>query len=63
MEFAIQIKKLREKLNLSQEMLARVLSVSFATINRLETGKTLPSYSTIKKFEKLCKENNIKFEE
>lgn len=63
MEFAIKMKMLREKLNLSQEMLARALSVSFATINRLETGKTLPSYNTVKKFEKLCKENDIKFEE
>ena len=63
MEFGAQLKKITEKLNLSQEMLARLLAVSFATVNRLEKGKTLPSYSTAKKVEKLCRENNINFEE
>lgn len=62
MDFGIQLKTLREKLSLSQEMLARLLEVSFATVNRLEKGKTLPSYNTMKKIEKLCQDNNLKFE-
>lgn len=62
MDFGIQLKTLRERLNLSQEMLARLLGVSFATVNRLEKGKTLPSYNTMKKIEKLCQDNNLKFE-
>jgi putative transcriptional regulator len=62
MDFGIQLKTLRESLNLSQEMLARLLQVSFATVNRLEKGKTLPSYNTMKKIEKLCQDNNLKFE-
>ena len=51
----------RLKLNLSQEMLARKLDVSFATINRWENGKALPQKLTMHRFEKFCKENGIEF--
>ena len=63
MNFGKTIKFAREQLSLSQEMLARELGVSFATINRLENSKTEPSYKTIKKFEDFCKRNKIKIEE
>lgn len=59
MEFCDKIKFVREKLKLSQESLARELQVSFATINRLELGKSLPSYKTLQEFERFCKQNNI----
>ena len=36
MEFSEQVKYVREKLFLSQEMLAKELGVSFATVNRWE---------------------------
>ena len=49
MEFSQKIKLVRNVLNISQENLAKELGVSFATINRLENGKTLPSYKTIRK--------------
>ena len=54
MEFGHKIKLVRNVLNLSQENLAKELGVSFATINRLENGKTLPSYKTIKNFTAFC---------
>lgn len=54
MEFGQKIKLVRNVLNLSQENLAKELNVSFATINRLENGKTLPSYKTIKNFGVFC---------
>jgi transcriptional regulator with XRE-family HTH domain len=37
------IKTLRERLHLTQEAFARILGVSFATVNRWENGKTAPT--------------------
>ncbi|MGE0679813.1 MAG: helix-turn-helix domain-containing protein [Candidatus Binatia bacterium] len=37
------IKALRERLHLTQEVFARILGVSFATVNRWENGKTEPT--------------------
>ncbi len=60
MEFSEKLRKVRELLNLSQETLARELGLSFATINRLETGKSKPCYDTIKKFEEFCSQKGLK---
>lgn len=38
-----QIRTLREQLQLTQELFARILGVSFATVNRWENGKSVPS--------------------
>ena len=59
MEFSEKLKKVREILEISQETLARELGVSFATINRLEMGRSLPSYKTVRKLELFCKNQNI----
>lgn len=61
MEFSKFCLETRLKLNLSQEMLARKLDVSFATINRWENGKAVPQKLTIYRFEKFCEENGIEF--
>ncbi|MBI3302780.1 MAG: helix-turn-helix domain-containing protein [Deltaproteobacteria bacterium] len=37
------IRELREHLQLTQEVFARILGVSFATVNRWENGKTMPT--------------------
>jgi len=37
------IRKLREYLQLTQEVFARILGVSFATVNRWENGKAVPT--------------------
>ena len=37
------IRALREQLELTQEVFARILGVSFATVNRWENGKSMPS--------------------
>lgn len=63
MEFGDKLKYIRKTLEISQEMLARELNVSFATINRLENGKTLPRYTTLKEFEEFCKRKNISFDD
>lgn len=61
MEFNEKLKYVRFTLKISQENLARELNVSFATINRLENGKTLPSYNTLIMFENFCKSKKINF--
>lgn len=63
MPFKDKLVYARAKLGLSQEALARELKVSFATINRWETGRTIPS----KRFEMLfidyCKTHQVIFPE
>lgn len=63
MEFADQVKYVRKQLKLSQEKLASLLGVSFATVNRWETGHSMPTYKTQQSFIALCKERKINFEE
>ena len=62
MEFSKFCLETRLKLNLSQQMLAKKLNVSFATINRWENGKVLPQKLTLYRFEKFCEENGVEFE-
>jgi len=62
MEFKNRCLQVRLRLNLSQEMLAQKLGVSFATVNRWENGKSVPSKLTTYRFEKFCKENNVTIE-
>ena len=62
MDFNEKIKLIRKTLNISQEMLARELNLSFATNNRLENGKTLPTYDTMEKVNKFCVEKGISFD-
>jgi len=57
------IKQLREKLNWSQEGLARDLSVSVNTIRRWEKGLNEPSTLAKKALLDLLKRTNIKLEE
>jgi len=60
MTFHEKVKLVREKLHLSQEALARELQVSFATVNRWESGKREPSIKAKKTFYEFCKRNEIK---
>ncbi|HCT37752.1 MAG TPA: transcriptional regulator [Firmicutes bacterium] len=59
MDFSVIVKMVREKMNMSQEDLARALSVSFATINRWENGKTHPNKLTMQVFISFCEQNGI----
>jgi putative transcriptional regulator len=64
MEFFEVVKYVREKLELSQEDLARELNVSFATVNRWENKQSKPSrlgkLQFDKFYEKMITENKIK---
>ena len=63
MNFQEKLVYVRAKLNLTQTELAKLLNVSFITINRWETGKTQPTKKAIYIFSIFCKENHIDFEE
>ena len=54
MKISEKMRLVRERLNLSQEALSREIGVSFATINRIEKGKTLPCYQTLESFDLFC---------
>lgn len=56
MEYAKKIKELREMMVLSQTEFAELLGVSFATVNRWENGKTIPTIKSKRKLKELfCK--------
>jgi len=57
--FPETVKEVRRQLALSQEELAHALGVSFATVNRWENGKTIPSKLAQRQFEQFCKEKKI----
>lgn len=63
MDYQRLVKELREKLILTQQEFANLLGVSFASINRWETGKHEPTIKIKRKIVQLCKENNIDLEE
>lgn len=62
MTFSESIKQIRQKHFLSQEAFAKELGVSFATVNRWESGKTKPTYKTMKLLDDYCKKSGIAFD-
>ncbi|MGR9000002.1 MAG: helix-turn-helix domain-containing protein [Gammaproteobacteria bacterium] len=52
--FPEQVKAVRRQLDLSQEELAHALGVSFATVNRWENSKTVPSKLAQTQFTNYC---------
>ena len=63
MTFADKVKHVRATLLVSQTELAKMIGVSFPTINRWENGHGKPNLLTNAKFEEFAKHNGIKFEE
>ncbi len=61
MNFCNKVRKIRITCLLSQTEFAKELGVSFSTVNRWETGKTLPNYQKLKKIKTFCEKNNIEF--
>ena len=61
MSFSEDIKDIRQQSLLSQAAFAEALGVSFSTVNRWETGKTLPTYKAMKSIELFCQEHEIDF--
>lgn len=63
MTFQQKIKAARKQICLSQEDMARELSVSFATVNRWENSDRKPSRLALRSFNDLCEKKDIKFDE
>ena len=59
MNYEIVVKKLRNKLVLSQQEFANLLEVSFTSVNRWENGRCEPTIKLKRKILKLCKENEV----
>ena len=59
MQYKDMIKALREKLIISQDELAKILGVSFVSVNRWENGHHEPTIKVKRKIAQLIKENGI----
>ena len=62
MVFSEEIKKLRQRLFMSQTAFAQELGVSYTTVNRWEMGRAKPTYKTMKLIDDYCKEKGIEFD-
>ncbi len=59
MTFSEKVKAVRNQLQLTQEELAHKLGVSFATVNRWESGSYKPSKMGQRMFEEFVEKNNL----
>ena len=59
MTYKEAVKKLRLKMLMTQEEFAKLLDVSFATINRWEFGKVMPTRKAELTLDIFCKDNNM----
>jgi len=62
-DYADGILQLRAKLNLSQEELAKILGVSYISVNRWENDKYAPTKLVKVKLNQLFKEHDIEVKE
>ena len=62
MVFSEEIKKLRQRLFMSQTAFAQELGVSYTTVNRWEMGRAKPTYKAMKLIDDYCKEKGIEFD-
>lgn len=58
-DYKVIVKNLREKMLLTQEEMAEILGVSFASVNRYENGKTVPTMKVKRKIVELCRKNKV----
>ena len=63
MDYAKAVKKLREKLIMTQSEFAVLLNVSAITISRWESGVFEPTIKAKRKLAKLFTDNNIEVEQ
>ena len=62
MDFAEIIKQTRQKKFLSQDAFAKKLCVALSTVNRWETGRSKPNFSTMKRIKDFCEKNDINYQ-
>lgn len=61
MNFPEEIKKLRQRLFITQEDFAKEIDVAFSTVNRWEGGKAKPNLSAMKSIKEFCLKHDIDF--
>lgn len=61
MTLAEKVRTVRKQLGLTQSEFAKALNVSFATVNRWENGRTIPSSLAQKAIDEFCESNFISF--
>ena len=63
MEFSKKVLELRGQLQITQTQLAELLGVSYSAVNRWENGQYKATKLVMHKFDKLCKQHGIIFDE
>ena len=63
MDYSKLIKRIRSDLLVTQEELAKMLNVTFATVNRWENGLHEPTMTQRRKIRDLCRKHKINMEE
>ena len=61
MSYATLLKEIRETLDLTQQVLADELGVSFSTINRWENEAHMPSKMGQKTIQEYCERKHLKY--
>ncbi len=59
MSFSDELKRIRQRTFLSQEAFAKEVSVSFSTVNRWESERTIPNLAAMKNIKAFCERNNL----
>lgn len=62
MSFSNDIRAIRHKCLMSQMEFAEALGVSFATVNRWESGRSKPNFKTMKLINSFCEAHGIIFD-
>ena len=62
MTFATRLRKAREQTGLTQAELAKLVGVSFSTVNRIENGHHDPSPLVLNAFKAFFKKKSIPFD-
>ena len=57
------ILEIRNRLNASQEDLAKMIGISYATVNRWENGHSKPNKAAQLRLYDICKERNVDLED
>ena len=63
MSLSVALKMTRQKAFQTQEMFAKELRVSVATINRWENGRAKPNLTAMKRIKDYCENHNLPYDE
>ena len=61
MSFSDELKRIRQRTFLSQEAFAQEIGVSFSTVNRWESERTIPNLAAMKNIKAFCEHNNMEY--